>query len=279
MPTTDPIDDSKLSTAPRLAIAPAWRDPSNGAVYVHRDLAPVTTAWADEEHIGPVLARESFGDVESWVKYVQRFAQAAPYEPLLTWNGAGLSAVLDYHGSAEDPGRAQWTAAQPFIRSEEWRAWMQLADGHAKDQRVAIEALEDRGADIVDPPQADLMALLRSLRTTVNKSATTEIKPDGSARVEFYSDAGVSARGGTIDIPSTFQIAIPVLKGHVNATGQPIKYGLTVRIRTSPTDQAKLLLRFSIPDAERVLENVLADQVKAARELLGDGFTLLRSAG
>ena len=279
MPTTDPIDDSKLSTAPRLAIAPVYKDPSTGALYVHENLRQVAGPWESEKHVSPVETFETLGDVESWAKYVQRFAQAAPYEPLLTWNSHGLRAVLDYHGSSEEPGRAQWIAEQPFERSLEWKAWLQLADGHAKDQRVAIEAIEDRGADIVDPPQADLTALLRSLRTTVNKNATTEIRPDGSARVEFYGDTNVAARGGTADVPATFQIAIPVLKGHVNVSGQPIKYGLTVRIRTSPTDQAKLFLRFSIPDAERVLEMVLADQVRAARELLGDGFTLLRAAG
>jgi hypothetical protein len=267
---TDPIDEGKPSTAPRLAIAPAYRDPDTGVVYVHKDLVATGSPWDNEAHIGPVEEHVELGDVESWVSYVQRFVSEGGVLPLLTWNKNGFRAVLDYHESLTNPGRAQWIAEQPFILTPEWRAWMLLCDNHAKEQRVAIEALEDRAGDIVSPAQSELMALLRSLRTQINKNAS---------HIEFFSDTNVSARGGTADVPAEFEIAIPVLKGHVNEQGAPVLYKLKVRIRTSPTDQGKLYLRFSIPDAERVFESVLADQVKAAREQLGDNLPLLRAAG
>jgi uncharacterized protein YfdQ (DUF2303 family) len=187
-----------------------------------------------------------------------------------------LHAVLDYHqndGLEGAPGRLQWTAHHPFTPSPEWKAWMSLCTGHAVAQREAIERLEDMATDITDPVPAELMNLLRSLRTSVNKSAETELRPDGSTSVRFADDKNVAARGGTADLPSEFSISIPLLKG------LPQRYGLKVRLRATVTDQARLALRFSIPLAEQALEMVYADRVASAKALLGDGFSVLRAAG
>jgi hypothetical protein len=121
------------------------------------------------------------------------------------------------------------------------------------------------------------MNLLRTLRTTVNKSAQTELRADGTTSVSYTDDKGIAARGGTIDLPSEFTIAIPVLKGHVGSDGKPVVYSLKVRLRASVDDQARLTLRFTIPTAERALEEVFADRVQLAERLL-DGYDVLRAA-
>lgn len=262
-----------------VAVAASVRDERTGALWVHKDLVQVKQAWDDETHVGPPAAHESFGDVESFASYVKRFAGAGELAPLLTWNSQGLHAVLDYHTDQTAAGRLQWISNHPFDRSPEWKAWMALADGHAKGQREAIEALEDRGAEIVEPTPAELMNLLRTLRVTVNKSAQTELRPDGSTSVQWMDDKNIAARGGTTDLPSEFTIAIPVLKGHVDNDGKPVVYALKVRLRATVNDQARLALRFTIPSAERALESVFADRVAAARAALGDQFEILRAAG
>lgn len=274
------MTDTSIPRGTDHPLAPAvdayYEDSRTRALWVHKDLVNVREDW----QIGPPKANEAFGDVESWAAYVTRFGRHQA--PLLTWNSQGLAAVLDYHqndGLEGGPGQLQWIAKHPFERSPEWKAWTALADGHAKGQREAIEALEDRGLDIVDPQPGDLMNILRTLRTTVNKSATTELRSDGTTSVQYSDDKGVAARGGTVDLPSEFTIAIPVLKGHVGADGKPVAYSLKVRIRASVGDNARLALRFSIPNAERALEDVFADRVAAARTALGDGFTVLRAAG
>lgn len=261
-----------------VQLAPSVKDAS-GALWVHKDFLQVTNPWADEAHVGPPKEALSLGDVESWAGYVKRFAAAGEFAPLVTWNSEGLKAILDYHADTDTAGRLQWIAKHPFERSPEWKAWLALADGHAKGQREAIEALEDRGNDVVEPAPSDLMNLLRTLRVTVNKSAQTELRPDGTTSVQYTDDKGIAARGGTVDLPSEITIAIPVLKGHVGSDGKPVVYGLKVRLRASVNDQARLALRFTIPNADRALEEVFADRVAATRAALGDGYAILRAAG
>jgi hypothetical protein len=276
MPDTVPsTEDNEYA----VQVDASVRDEQSGALWVHKDLVQVLAPWEVERHVGPIRANESFGDVESWAAYVTRFAAVPEYTPLVTWNSAGLLAVLDYHAHAEESGRTQWSARMPFVEAPEFAAWMQLADGRGKPQRVAIEALEDRGADIVEPAAGELMAMLRTLRTTVNKSAQTELRPDGSTSVSYIDDKGISARGGTVDLPSEISIRVPILKGHVDEQGKPVVYELKVKLRASVGDDARLMLRFSMPNAERALEAVYADRVALAKRLLGDGFDVLRAAG
>ena len=269
------------STAPQSVIASSYTAP-DGSVYVHHDLVQVVKPWEVEAHVGPIKAAEKFGDVESWVAYVKRYAQQVEpgvdilYGPLLTWNAAGLRAVLDYHGADGDPGRTQWTATCPFVLSPEWRDWMRIAGGQPIAHKAAVEALEDLAADVVSPPAADLAALLRNLRATVNAEAISELRADGTSFVSFTKDKRANLPG--LDLPPEFSIAVRALVGHADANGAPVRYKLPVKVRVQVGDDAKLAFRFSIPTAERVLEDVYADRVSTAKALLGDGYTLLRAA-
>lgn len=69
------------------------------------------------------------------------------------------------------------------------------------------------------------------------------------------------------------RVAIPVLVGDVT------KWEIKVRMRVSVDDAAHLRFRFSIVNAERVLEQVYAERVAEAKGLLGEAFPLLRAAG
>lgn len=256
-------------------------DERTGALWVHKDLVKVRDDWAIEDHVGPHKANESFGDVESWASYVKRFGtdEDEANAPLITWNSSGLHAVLDYH-TFTNAGRLQWTAHFPFVHSPEWKAWMAIATGHAISHKTAIEFLEDHAPDIQDPPEADLTSLLRALRASVQSVANTELKPDGTTNVFFEQNKSLrSAQGGTAELPHEFTIAIPVLKGHVDSAGKPVLYQLKVRLRASVDSDAHLALRLSIPNAERALESVYADQVAEAKRLLGEQFDVLRAAG
>ena len=76
-----------------------------------------------------------------------------------------------------------------------------------------------------------------------------------------------------MELPPVITIAIPVLKGH------GVFYQMDVRLRAFVDDASHLSLRFSLPTAERVLEEVYAEKVAEAKGLLGDAFKLLRAAG
>jgi hypothetical protein len=267
-------------SAPVVQVPAVYKDPQTGALYVHADLTERRAAWAEEQQRHPVDTSEHFGDVESWVAYVTRFGANPDSPPFLTWNDGGLRAILDYHeGDAEDAGRCQWQAEHRFHFSPQWRAWQGFANGAARPQRDAIERLEDLAPDVVDPPMTELMGLLRNLRASVNAKASSELRPDGSSRVDFEQDKQVKgAGGGAIDLPAEVEIQIPVLRGHVGDDGRPVVYRVAVRLRVSVGDDAKLALRFAMPAAERLLEQVYADRVAAAKRLLGEGYALLRAA-
>lgn len=258
---------------PAVVVDATYKDPRTGALYVHHDLDAAQPAWADEEHISPPRADEKFGDVESWAKYVTQYIGPGPdLPPFLTWNSVGLRAVLDYHEHVDQAGRCQWLASMPFEKSPEWNHWRELVAQSPWAHRKAVERIEDLAEDITDPMAAELMNLLRNLRSTVNATAQTELLPDGTTRVGFTQDKAV--RGvSDMALPPEFTITIPILKGH------DVRYKLAVRLRASVDNDAHLTLRFSIPTAERALEAVYSDQVAAARQLLGDGFPLLRAAG
>lgn len=270
------IADGSTQGTPHLSIAATWKDPTTGALYVHQDLVRTQDPWAEEAHIAPMRASEQFGDVDSFVSYVTQYG--GELSTFLTWNARGLRAVLDYASSTTIPGRCQWLAFMPFRTSTQWDAWRTLANGQPLGQKSAIERIEDLAADIVEPAPTDLMNLLRSLRATVNAKADTELRPDGTSKVAFERDARVSGGSAAVELPASFKIAIPVLKGHTDDDGRPVVYRLDVRIRVSVDDSAKLSLRFAIPTAERVLEDVYAERVTAAKALLGETFSLLRAA-
>lgn len=273
---TEPINATDCQDAAHLTVASSWQDPRTKALYIHESLVRVQEPWAEESHISPMSVGEKFGDIESFAHYVARFGD--PPTSHLTWNSRGLRAVLDYaHQDTNAPGRRQWTAELPFVTSAAWNVWMAVANGQALGQKSAVEKLEDLATDIIEPKPADLMGLLRSLRATVNAKADTELRPDGTTKVAFERDTRV-ATASAVDLPALFAISIPILKGHVNAEGLPVRYRLEVRLRVSVDDAAKLSLRFAIPGAERILEDVYAERVEAAKAALGETYSLLRGA-
>ncbi|MFH0899053.1 MAG: DUF2303 family protein [Pseudomonadota bacterium] len=260
---------------PRIVVEAYYKDERTGALYIHQDLVKTQDPWEEEKHISPMNCNERFGDVESFVDYVKRYGTQAT---LLTWNSQGLLAILDHAASDAEPGRRQWRATHPFVASSQWQAWMRLASGQAVNQKAAVEAIEDQAEDIVDPPSADLANLLRSLRMTINSKAEAELRPDGTSSVSFERATNVKATGGSVDLPASFTISIPVHKGHIDEQGRPVLYRLDVRLRTSTDSNERLALRLSIPTATRVIEAVYEDRVAAAAKLLGDDYKLLRAA-
>lgn len=267
-------------TARHLVLTPSVQDATTGALYVHHDYVNVIKPFEFEEHISPIKADERFGDVESWVAYVNAFADAGNL-PFITWNSKGLKATLDYHQNATNPdaaGRAQWHASYPFVLAPEFLVWSRAADGHAIPLQQFVEFLDDRAPDIFEPDAASLLALMRTLRANVTATADTQLRPDGTAAVNFAKDTRVTASGGTAELPPEITIAVPVLRGQLDNDGQVVRYKLVLKLRASVDGNAKLALRLSMPIQERVLEQVYAERVAAAKAALGDGYTVLRAA-
>ena len=250
-----------LPTGQLPTLAESFVDIETGVLFVHKDMPPV------EQRCVTV----ALGDVASWARYVTRFGGA---ETVCSWSARGLEADLLHPERIR--GRVAWVATMPFEVSTEWKEWTAFANGQPVAQKTAVEKLEELADDILDPPGADLLNLLRALRASASATATTELRPDGTSAVRFESEnnvrtAGMNA-GERLELPATLTIAIPVLRGDVD------RWRVTVRLRVSVDSAAHLALRFAIQGAERVMETVYAERVNQAQTLLGDGFELLRGA-
>lgn len=257
------------AAAPHLNLAPFWKDEETGAVYVHQDLAQVTAPFENEGHTGPVELIEHLGDVQSWCEYVTTFDVDG--STLCSWSENGLRAILDY------PDRRTWSAMHMFKRTPEFNAWASIATGSPIEHRKAVEFLEDHAPEIQEPDQGSLLELIRSLRGTVNASAETDLRQDGTSSVRFSKDSRVVA-GGDLTLPPEITIAIPVIRGHIGADGLPVRFKLVVKLRASVGADAHLALRLTMPWAEVVLEQVYAELVASAKAQLGEKFTILRAA-
>jgi uncharacterized protein YfdQ (DUF2303 family) len=279
---TDTVGGGHADTeeTPLVSVAAQYRDPSSGATWVHKDLVLAIKPWELEEHIAAPSGTERFGDVISWSQFVNLHAHEER-EPYLTWNSRGLSAVLDYHSGLDNPGRAQWIAIHPFQHSRQWSAWSSNA-GRWFSQAEFIEFIEDHMEDVLDPPAADLMGIVRTLKATINKSATVDIRSDGTQNAVWTDDRQVQQKGNSdATIPTSLKIAIPALKGHTDDQGKAIVYSLTANLRVSADDKdgkTRLRLRYTLPQAETSMEDAYNEVVSKARVLVGPGYSLLRAA-
>lgn len=268
------------------------RDEKTGATYVHKDLVERVKPWENEAHVGPVNETIALGDIESFAAYVAAYSGFEPgnadkdeRETLVTWNNSHLHAVLDYH--TVTPGRCGWVVEHRFARSREWLAWASLCAG-ALTQQQAVEKLEDLADGILEPPPADFMAILRGLRANVRREAVSEYLENGDTKFSFRAEASVQSttRGegvSTVTLPSEIRIRIPVLLGHTQPAADrdvlvPVVYDLDVKVRAAVDENSHVTLRFSIPKADKVLDEVIAERVAAAKELLGEAFTVYRAA-
>lgn len=260
---------------PPIIVAPFYKDPVTGELFLHRDMFRSRGPWEEEAHVGPVKRTDKFGDVESFAAYVKRYGD--PEHTFITWNGHGIGAILDFHTKTHAQ-RAQWSAAYPFKNTDQWATWLEFADGSPASQKAAVEFLEDNASDIREPAAGALMTLLRSLKAWSNANAQATYNEDGTAKVSFAKETGVRNTGSEeMALPSEIKIAIPLIEGH------PDVVGLTVRVRASVDENARLAFRFTIPRAEEVLDQLRAElAAKASIALNGDtnapDYTILRAA-
>lgn len=293
--------DNGIQEAPRIIIEPSVSGPGQSFfVFNGQGYDQVVAPWAVEEHtdqhIGPAKAAVSLGDVPSWVAYVKRYH--LPERLLLTWNENGLHAVLDAHQSLDAAGRGQWTAAHPFVLSDQWATWRKFANGETSWSQLQTVAMLDKLADdIVDPVASEMLDIIRTLRVNVKLAGKSAYLENGSTELSYSKDSAVVGKKA---IPSEITINVPVLKGHVSdadrtikikdeqgqeterviPAGTPVRYGVTVKVRPSVDDDGRVSFLFLMPTAERVLETVYADRVQAAKDLLGKELaeTLYRAA-
>lgn len=154
--------------------------------------------------------------VDSLVDYVGRFKGA---DTVLFADIAEnrIVAVLDFHTAAAGDTaptvrRGAHRAAMVLPFSEEWRIWTQ-ANGVLKQQLEFARFIEENGGDVVAPPGGELLDAMRDLQANRKVNFTKAVRTQSeNENFEYTDETEMKSRGG-IEVPTKFQLKIPVYFG------------------------------------------------------------------
>lgn len=168
-----------------------------------------------------------------------------------------IVAVIDYHG--EDAARGAHRAALDLPFSVEWAVWTNV-DGKMMGQLEFARFLEENAADISAPAAADLLEVCRDLQANRKVNFTKAVRTaSDNENFEYTDETTATTRKGGIEIPSQFQLRIPVYFG-----GQTYAIAAFLRWRVEEGEGLKLGIR--LHNREHVRQFVFREVVTEAAE-------------
>jgi len=179
-----------------------------------------------------------------------------------------IRGLIDYHGASEGPGGAdsipqhvdhRVTLTLPF--SEEWRTWKAI-DGKMLDQLSFARFLEENAVDIEAPSGADLLEVCRDLQAVRRVDFRKAVRTNtDNENFEYTDETETRTRNGSVEVPSKFQLRIPVYFG-----GQSVTLYAFLRWRLVETS---LELGIQLHRAEHVRQAVFKEIVADASSRTG----------
>lgn len=159
-----------------------------------------------------------------------------------------FTAVFNDH--AGQPGWRDFRAVYKAPLSREWKIWMGQ-NGKGKSQTDFAKFIEDNLPDIVHPSGADMLTISRTLeaKKDVTFRSATRLS-DGAQEFVYSEDVQGTAGKGSLSIPETFDIGIPVFNG-----GQGYRVTARLRYRIS---EGRLVLWYELLREHKVIEDALA---------------------
>ncbi|MFC0633269.1 DUF2303 family protein [Brevundimonas balnearis] len=149
--------------------------------------------------------------VDSLVDYVDRF-KTKDTVLFADIRQSSIAALIDYHG----PGEAahvdhKATMILPF--SEEWKTWTAI-DGKMMDQLTFARFLEENAVDVVAPSGADLLEVCRDLQAKRKVDFRKAVRTNtDNENFEYTDETTATAKSGGVEVPSKFQLKVPVYFG------------------------------------------------------------------
>lgn len=224
---------------------------------VVQDLSDPARVRSPGPHIRQALTLQT---LDSLVGYANRF-KTDDTVMFADIDQNSISAAIDYHGP-QAPAHGHHTARMHLPFSVEWKAWAAI-DGKYMDQLSFARFLEENAADISAPTGADLLEVCRDLqaRRTVDFRKAVRTNTDNES-FEFTDETTATSRksGDAIEIPSKFQLSIPVYFGESNQS-------LFAFLRWK-LDDGKLSLGVQLHRAEHVRQAVFKQIVLTAADAI-----------
>ena len=204
---------------------------------------------------------------DSLVDYVDLYGQD---ETILfaDIDASTIRGLIDYHGPAlaelGTPSVAKHvdhrvTLTLPF--SEEWRTWKAI-DRKMLDQLSFARFLEENAVDIEAPSGADLLEVCRDLQAVRRVDFRKAVRTNtDNENFEYTDETETRTRNGSVEVPSKFQLRIPVYFG-----GQSVTLYAFLRWRLVETS---LELGIQLHRAEHVRQAVFKEIVTDASSRTG----------
>ncbi len=122
--------------------------------------------------------------------------------------------VLNADASHEQAGFRDHRVELVCRKTPAWEAWA-ASDGRLVDQMTFAEFLEDRLAEVVDPPGATMLELAQSFQASTKVDFKGAVAVNSGVRALQYEETQTARAGqkGAIEIPATFTVALQPFEG------------------------------------------------------------------
>lgn len=180
-----------------------------------------------EEPLVRIRQAVSFHEAASFTSYVNRFKTKTTRlfaEPgfLAGVGSAHITAVLDYHGTAEADHCAHVASYRPRY-SDQWQFWKKLC-GQDLKQAAFAELIEESRSDIRQPDAASLLDIVRTFKANKKVEFDSVVyQPGGDVKLAYSEKTEQQGSSGAL--PETMQLGIPVyFRGTVYAVPVFVRY-------------------------------------------------------
>lgn len=186
---------------------------------------------------------------ESFIAYFKKYNEyGAIYGNI---EQAGFKAIFNEH-TKESAGWRDFSANYRCNLSQEWLLWIK-GNGIAKNQTAFAKFVEDNLLDIHSPSGAEMLEISRSLEAKKSVNFASAIRLENGQNQFTYEEVINGTAGkGTLQIPETFKIAIPVLeRGAV--------YGIEARLRYRIAGGGQLSMWYDLIRPQKIYEAAIQD--------------------
>lgn len=159
-----------------------------------------------------------------------------------------VTAVLDAHTAVNGARFGGHRLVLKLRHTESFEAWSQRS-GKQMSQLAFAEFIEDRRADIVSPPAADLLELAQTFQATTKVSFKSgSVLKSGQRQLQYVEETSASAGSkGQITIPDSFDLALRIFEG------AEVADAVTARLRYRIDGDGKLGLLFILDQLTEVV--------------------------
>lgn len=184
--------------------------------YIQEEITPANKLPVLRPHV--VTQGVTLQTVDSLCAYVDRFK--TPDTMLFAdMDANAIVSIVDYHvaqaavtDGVKQANFLKHTARLHLPFSEEWQTWTKI-DGQLMEQLTFARFLEENGSDVVAPPGADLLEVCRDLQAKRSVNFIKAVRTASENESFEYTDKTDLADKGGIEVPTRFQLKLPVYFG------------------------------------------------------------------